>query len=532
MFSTIKAKLIALATVSIFSYGLIFYFVVANNNHAEKAVERMVLLGDIRAHTNGAMMELRGFQLIFSKDFLDRYKERVKNLDTALKSILNITRSPENQKRIKEIIAGLEEWEKGNEPRLAILEKYGEKIHAQGFAESEDGKKLTELTKLSADRYKIIMSKQRELVKNMEENNIKTLESNAHTMEAIIAVTVVIMITLFFFIIRRITSSISTLKGSVELVHKNNDFTVVLPIEGKDELSEMAEGINGLLVQLRDTFKDAKHSSGENSSVSQELSSTSYQIGKSAEASSKIVEEAIVEISSIKGSIGQNADEAESTKKDIEAAGNKLEAVKNKIVTLKSEVENASEAEMALADKLERMSSDAEQVKLILNVISDIADQTNLLALNAAIEAARAGEHGRGFAVVADEVRKLAERTQKSLVEINATISVIVQGILDSSEQMNKNAENIKKLVNVSSEVEETVFDTANVMSQSVTSVANNANNSKKVALDSEKIVTMVAKINEITMQNSRSVEEIASAAEHLNQLTENLTVKLNQFKS
>ncbi len=124
-----------------------------------------------------------------------------------------------------------------------------------------------------------------------------------------------------------------------------------------------------------------------------------------------------------------------------------LRETEDVVNVLQSKITTASEKENELAVKLGQLSQDAEQVKDVLTVIGDIAEQTNLLALNAAIEAARAGEHGRGFAVVADEVRKLAERTQKSLSETNASISVVVQSIEDSSEHMNSNAKEIEHLV-------------------------------------------------------------------------------------
>ncbi|OHD97231.1 MAG: chemotaxis protein [Sulfurimonas sp. RIFCSPLOWO2_12_FULL_36_74] len=343
----------------------------------------------------------------------------------------------------------------------------------------------------------------------------------------------VIIIAISIFLINKsLIKPIEKFKETLLNIGNNKNLTLKVDENAPLELSQMAKSFNDLIKELKDLIETSKTSASENASISHELSTTAMGVGENVERSVVVIDEATKKANEIKNEIQNAISDAIESKKDIIKANDNLNLARDEIVTLTHKVQSSAQLEIELSNRMQTLSHEANEVKNVLEIISDIADQTNLLALNAAIEAARAGEHGRGFAVVADEVRKLAERTQRSLTEINATINVIVQSIIEVSSQMNSNSEEIQELSESATDVERKINESVAIVKEAVKASDKTVNDFEKTGRDVEFIVSQVSQINEISSKNARNVEEIAAAAEHLNAMTDELHAKLEIFRT
>ncbi len=342
----------------------------------------------------------------------------------------------------------------------------------------------------------------------------------------------ILQILIIALIVFNINKAIKRVNRWLKKINQTKDFTIPSPQNIENELLQITKAVNSILGSFGVLVSNIQKSAHDSADISHNVGKSSHKIGESSKAISSELILAVNDGKEIIEMLQESNTETLQTEDEIQKAEASLQNVQDNIDALNEQITSSVEKEMEISQKVSQLSAEATQVKDVLSVISDIADQTNLLALNAAIEAARAGEHGRGFAVVADEVRKLAERTQKSLSEIHGTINIIVQSIADSSESINKNAQDIQVLATSSDTVQERIYEVSTVMNSLKVSIHKTSEISQKINTNTTSLInknTFIAKSSEKNIDNTKEIE---NEIEKLISSNELLVSQVSEFKT
>ncbi|MCQ2885478.1 methyl-accepting chemotaxis protein TlpB [Helicobacter pylori] len=315
--------------------------------------------------------------------------------------------------------------------------------------------------------------------------------------------------------------------------HGDKDLRAKIEVDDRnDEISQVGRGVNLFVENARLIMEEIKGISTSNKTSMDKLVQIVQETQKSMKNSSTTLNSVKNKATDVASMMNTSIEQSQGLRKRLIETQGLVKESKDAIGGLFSQIIESAHTEEELSSQVEQLSRNADDVKSILDIINDIADQTNLLALNAAIEAARAGEHGRGFAVVADEVRNLAGRTQKSLAEINSTIMVIVQEINAVSSQMNLNSQKMERLSDMSKSVQETYEK----MSSNLSSVVRDSNQSMDdYAKSGRQIEAMVSDFVEVEKVASKTLadsSDILNIATHVSGTTMNLDKQVNLFKT
>ncbi len=330
--------------------------------------------------------------------------------------------------------------------------------------------------------------------------------------------------------IRRITHSLSMASAMVEAI-ASGDLTHPVPQSGSDEIGVMLGKLSVMQSSLRELISAVRNNVNNLDREATELSAASSSSAHASEAQSEAASSMAASVEQLSVSIDQVEEHAREARGVTLTSGSQSEEGGRIIHEAASEMGRIAEAVNATAGTIRQLEDYSGQISSIVSVIKDIADQTNLLALNAAIEAARAGEQGRGFAVVADEVRKLAERTANSTQEITTMIGKIQQGTQRAAQEMESGVQRVNDGVNLAHKAGDSVTG-IRASSEKVTHAVDDINLAlKEQAVAAREIAQKVERIAQGAEENSAAINLTAASAEQLRMLSSDLQQLAGRFR-
>ena len=547
MFKTINSKLLSLAcliTASFFVIGMSSYSSIKNSDTYltmlyEENLKPTNSVHAIRAHINNARSELLlSFQHSPDSEFAHMHDHSIElHIDRINKSL-----SEANSMSVKTLNST-----NFNQQETDLLQNVNNNlkhITTNGFQQSinsiNDGdfSKSNELllTLINPEYNKVnemlvnLTNKLEKLSGTIVKKSHNDNKTNLYIIGSTVILSLVITLTLFYFFVFRIRNCIASLNCVSENVSKG-DLTKRILVNGDDEFSSISLKINEIIGSFQHVILDNNRYLDELTKTTEESTAVAEKTKRNAfeqQNQTDLIATAMNEFSATVREVAQNTNSAADASNQASESANRGQHIVYENIVL---IENLSTRLNESVETMHNLSQYSDEIGSVVNVIKGISEQTNLLALNAAIEAARAGEQGRGFAVVADEVRNLANRTQQSTVVIMSTVERLQELAKLSSDKLDQEAENTRLVVRKAKEAGEVLTKITNNVDLIMSLNMQIATATEEQSLVTEEINQNVVAISELSNQTAKAANHNTEIISQLVDLTEHVSQEMRKYK-
>lgn len=370
----------------------------------------------------------------------------------------------------------------------------------------------------------------------VEEGSRSFTQANENTrsftivVSAIVVISLVIVIGLAVMVMKRIEHCVTKLENSAENIAQGN-LTERLELSGNDEFSHIADSVNKIVERFQHVVQTNQTSISQLARSAEESSAVAQQTKQNIVTQQAQTEQVATAINEFTATVHEVANSAASAAEASEIADKSAEQGQQIVLESINMIESLSQEMQESVKSMHELAQHSEEIGSVVDVIQGISEQTNLLALNAAIEAARAGEQGRGFAVVADEVRALASKTQSSTQEILQTIQKLQQGSRDSTSRLEKGASNALTTVDKAKQAGAAIDQIKQSVDQITAMNTQIATAAEQQSLVTEEINANISNISEISLQTKDGAQQSSEATNQLAELSENLQNEISRYR-